>query len=108
MVGNVRFFSTAALCLCSLAANADVKTFNGERDAGESIQVAESPEITFAAWVRIDGWGKGDKPYPRIIDGPAFYLHPSQGNDGLAGLTLGIRLAEGVSSWNFGGLLMEK
>ncbi len=98
---NIRFFSTAALCLCSLAANADVKTFNGERNAGESIVVAESPEITFATWVKIDGWGKGDKPYPRIIDGPAFYFHPTQGSDGLAGLTLGVRLPDGVSSWNF-------
>ena len=93
---NIRFFSTAALCLCSLAANADVKTFNGERNAGESIVVAESPEITFATWVKIDGWGKGDKPYPRIIDGPAFYFHPTQGSDGLAGLTLGVRLPDGV------------
>ena len=105
---NIRFFSTAALCLCSLAANADVKTFNGERNAGESIVVAESPEITFATWVKIDGWGKGDKPYPRIIDGPAFYFHPTQGSDGLAGLTLGVRLPDGVSSWNFPALLPEK
>ncbi|MBQ2334889.1 MAG: LamG domain-containing protein, partial [Victivallales bacterium] len=105
---NIRFFSTAALCLCSLAANADVKTFNGERNAGESIVVAESPEITFATWVKIDGWGKGDKPYPRIIDGPAFYFHPTQGSDGLAGLTLGVRQPNGVSSWNFPALLPEK
>ena len=61
-----------------------------------------------ATWVKIDGWGKGDKPYPRIIDGPAFYFHPTQGSDGLAGLTLGVRLSDGVSSWNFPALLPEK
>ena len=105
---NLRLLGTAALCLCSLGAKADVKSFNGERDAGEPIQVAESQEVTFATWVRVDGWGKGDKPYPRIIDGPAFYLHPVIGENGWVGLTLGLRGNGATSSWSFGNLFKMK
>ena len=78
--------------LAALAAGAaDPCRFDGERSCGEALEVPESKQVTFAAWVKIGGWGKGDKPYPRIIQAPAFYLHPSQPSDGsnLAGVTFG-------------------
>ena len=67
----------------------------------------EAKAVTFAAWVKIDGWGKGDKPYPRIIQASAFYLHPSQPSDGsnLAGLTFGVNMPGKPSAWGFGGML---
>jgi hypothetical protein len=86
---------------------ADVYRFNGERSCGEEIQVPDAKAMTFAAWVKIEGWGKGGMAYPRIIAAPAFYLHPSQASDGsgLAGVTFGINMPGKPSAWGFGGLL---
>ena len=94
--------------LAALAAGAaDPRRFDGERSCGEALEVPEAKAVTFAAWVKVGGWGKGDKPYPRIIQAPAFYLHPSQPSDGsnLAGLTFGVEMPGRPSAWGFSGVL---
>ena len=102
------FAGALVSALAALAAGAaDPCRFDGERSCGEALEVPEAKAVTFAAWVKVGGWGKGDKPYPRIIQAPAFYLHPSQPSDGsnLAGLTFGVEMPGRPSAWGFSGVL---
>ena len=103
---NAAFLAALAVVAMTPCA-ADVRRFDGERSCGEEMQVPDAKALTFAAWVKIDGWGKGGMAYPRIIAAPAFYLHPSQPSDGsgLAGVTFGINMPGKPSAWGFGGLL---
>ena len=100
-------FAWVSLAALTVAAAGDLHRFDGEHACGEAIQVPEAKALTFAAWVKIEGPGKGDRSYPRIIQAPAFYLHPSIPSDGsgLAGVTFGIVMPEKPSSWGFNGLL---
>ena len=108
-LGRRSLFAGALVsALAALAAGAaDPRRFDGERSCGEALEVPEAKAVTFAAWVKVGGWGKGDKPYPRIIQAPAFYLHPSQPSDGsnLAGLTFGVEMPGRPSAWGFSGVL---
>ena len=102
------FAGALVSALAALAAGAaDPCRFDGELSCGEALEVPEAKAVTFAAWVKVGGWGKGDKPYPRIIQAPAFYLHPSQPSDGsnLAGLTFGVEMPGRPSAWGFSGVL---
>lgn len=101
----------AALCMMSLSAEAEgMLTFDGCAETGRRMTLPAASQFTFAAWVKIDGWGTGDKPYPRIIDGSGFYLHPAPEavSTELASLTLGVRSGNSPSAWNFGELLPMK
>lgn len=76
--------------------------FSGAR---EDLAVFDAPafsNLTVAGWVRMDGSGQGDKPYPRIVETPGFYLHltGTQGGCPLAGLTFGVPVSGGVSAWS--------
>ena len=95
------------LTFVAVAVAADIHRFDGERSCGEALQGPESKQVTFAAWVKIDGPGKGDKVYPRIVQAPAFYLHPSMPSAGatLAGVTFGIVMPGKPSAWGFHDLL---
>ena len=108
-LGRRSLFAGALVsALAALAAGAaDPCRFDGELSCGEALEVPEAKAVTFAAWVKVGGWGKGDKPYPRIIQAPAFYLHPSQPSDGsnLAGLTFGVEMPGRPSAWGFSGVL---
>ena len=72
-----KLVTCVSMALVAAVAAADVHRFNGERTCGEALQVPEAKQVTFAAWVKIEGPGKGSMPYPRIIQAPAFYLHPT-------------------------------
>ena len=105
----MRHFMTTVSVLAGIAAAlaADIHRFNGDLSCGKALEVPEAKQVTFAAWVKIDGWGKGDKPYPRIVQAPAFYLHPTIPADGsgLAGVTFGVNMPGKPSAWSFHGLL---
>lgn len=71
----------------------------------EDLAVFDTPafsNLTVAGWVRMDGIGQGDKPYPRIVETPGFYFHltGNHGGSPLAGLTFGAPAAGGVSAWS--------
>ena len=102
-----RRLTIIAMTLTAAVAAADVHLFNGEKSCGEALQVPEAKQVTFAVWVKIEGPGKGSMPYPRIIQSPAFYLHPTIPADGsgLAGLTFGVNMPGKPSAWGFHGLL---
>lgn len=88
----------------SLVATAsDVHHFSGDLDTGETVNVPESAAVTFTAWVKIDGWGKGEKPFPYVIRTPSFYLHlaPSLSGNGLADVTIGVVSSLGSGGWGF-------
>ena len=70
-----------------------------------AMAVFEAPalsNLTIAAWVKVDGVGQGDKPYPRIIETPGFYLHLTASPGGLAraGLTFGTVTSGKRSAWS--------
>ena len=60
--------------------------------------------LTVAGWVRMEGTGQGDKPYPRIVETPGFYVHLTEGYSGcpLAGLTFGVQVNGRPSAWSVG------
>ncbi|HNX35710.1 MAG TPA: exo-alpha-sialidase [Kiritimatiellia bacterium] len=73
--------------------------------AMEDVAVFDTPafsNLTVAGWVKMDGTGHGDKPYPRIVETPGFYFHLTgpQGGSPLAGLTFGAHVGGGVSAWS--------
>lgn len=76
--------------------------FSGARDDLASFDAPAFSNLTVAAWVKMDGLGQGDKPYPRIVETPGFYLHltGSQSGVALAGLTFGTQVNGGVSAWS--------
>jgi len=73
--------------------------------ATEDVAVFDAPafsNLTVAGWVKMDGIGQGDKPYPRIVETPGFYLHltGSHGGCPLAGMTFGVPVRGGASAWS--------
>ena len=67
--------------------------FSGERDALAAFEAPPLTAVTLAAWVNVTGMGKGDKPYPRIIDWPGAFLHVAREQSG--GLNLTFRAGGG-------------
>jgi len=61
--------------------------FTGEREARATFQAPPLSALTLAAWVKVTGMGKGDKPYPRIIEWPRAFLHATSGHFGEVNLT---------------------
>ena len=68
-------------------ARANAASFPGEREALAMFEAPPLPALTLAAWVKVTGMGKGDKPYPRIIEWPGAFLHASRGRFGEMNLT---------------------
>jgi len=67
-------------------ARGNAARFSGEREARATFEAPPFPALTLAAWIKVTGMGKGDKPYPRIIEWPGAFLHVSRGRSG--GVTL--------------------
>ena len=76
--------------------------FSGAKEDWASFDTPTFSNLTVAAWVKMDGLGRGDKPYPRIVETPGFYLHLTRDQSGVprAGLTFGTPVNGGVSAWS--------
>ena len=68
-------------------AHANAASFPGEREALATFEAPPLTALTLAAWVKVTGMGKGDKPYPRIIEWPGAFLHGSRRQFGEVNLT---------------------
>ena len=54
-------------------------SFPGDAVALATFQAPALHSFAVAAWVKVAGMGKGDKPYPRIIEWPGSLLHVTRG-----------------------------
>lgn len=64
--------------------------FSGVGDASATFESPALTNASLAAWVNVTDMGKGDKPYPRVIEIPNCFLHVTQPEAGRVGLTFGV------------------
>ena len=81
--------------------------FTGEQNQGVKVMAPAGREQSFACWVKVEGCGKGDKPYDRIVQTPAWYLHLLAAPDEVAGMTFGYTGRKGkiIGHGDFGTIL---
>jgi len=75
--------------------------FPGDLESRATFEAPTCTALTLSSWVNVKGMGKGDKPYPRIIEWAGTFLHVTQEQSG--GLHLTFRAGDG--SWSSSGLL---
>lgn len=88
---------------------ADVLTFSGLCEQGVQLEAPGGTEQSFACWVKVEGCGQGDKPYDRIVQTPAWYLHLLAAPDEVAGMTFGYTGRKGkiIGHADFGLILFD-
>ena len=81
--------------------------FTGEQNQGVKVMAPAGREQSFACWVKVEGCGKGDKPYDRIVQAPAWYLHIVAAPDEVPGMTFGYTDRQGkiIGHGDFGTIL---
>ncbi|MBT3381587.1 MAG: hypothetical protein HN742_31245 [Lentisphaerae bacterium] len=61
--------------------------FPGGKEGLATFEVPPITIVTLAAWVSVTGMGKGDKPYPRVIEWGGAFLHVTHEQSGGLNLT---------------------
>lgn len=64
--------------------------FSGQTNAYAAFTAPALTNFSFAAWVNVEGVGSGEKPYPRLIQGPSFFLHLTINEPARLGLCFGL------------------
>jgi hypothetical protein len=68
-------------------AHGNAVSFPGEKEALGTFKVPPFTALTLTAWVNVAGMGKGDKPYPRVLEWSGAFLHVTQEQRGGFNLT---------------------
>lgn len=78
--------------------------FSGAAGGMAAFDAPAFSNLTVAGWIKMEGVGQGDKPYPRMVETPGFYLHLTECQSGhpLAGLTFGTQVNGKLSAWSVG------
>ncbi len=85
-----RSFAAGMLAVgCVTGASAEALVFPGLCQQGVQMKAPAGCEQSFACWVKVEGCGKGDKPYDRIVQTPEWYLHIVAAPDEVSSMTFG-------------------
>ncbi len=82
-----------ALAACSSVSrdggDGPILVFDGACTQGVGVEAPGGTVQSFTCWVNVEGCGKGDKPYDRIVQTPDWYLHTVAAPDTVSSLTFG-------------------
>jgi len=79
--------------------------FSGSVKEMEPFTAPTLSNLAITGWVKMEGVGQGDKPYPRIVETPGFYFHLTEPKGKLAGLTFGVHVDGKVAPWTLEGIV---
>lgn len=82
-------------CLVVAGSAAEELAFTGETSQGVQLAVPEGTDQSFTCWVKVEGRGKGDKPYDRVVQTPSWYFHIVSAPEEIGGLTFGYQGRDG-------------
>lgn len=98
--GNSRTATCGAGARAGAGAKGDSGVwFSGETNAYAAFTAPALTNFSFAAWVNVEGVGSGEKPYPRVVQTPSFFLHLTFNESERLGLCFGVGNIQKGGHW---------